>query len=106
MHLAGTEIKLDRIRADGTRDCMVHVPRWDYNWQQFYVYDGGFSDLPRLRGADTIKVSCTLDNTDANPFLQQYLGGAVEGGVTLGDGTEEEMCLVAIGLACEGLCPD
>ena len=44
-------------------------------------------------------------NTDDNPFLKEFLGGAVEGGVTLGEATEEEMCLVAVGLACEGLCP-
>ena len=54
----------------------------------------------------TLKVTCTMDNTDDNPFLQEYLGGAVAGGVKLGDGTAEEMCLVAVGLACEGLCPD
>jgi len=106
MHLTGTQIKLDRTRTDGTRDCMIHVPRWDYNWQQFYVYDGDFEDLPRLKGNESLKVTCTLDNTDDNPFLQEYLGGAVSGGVTLGDRTEQEMCLVAIGLACDGLCPD
>ena len=105
MHLTGTQIKLERTLADGSRDCFMHVPRWDYNWQQFYVYDGDFKDLPRLRGEDTLKVTCTMDNTDDNPFLQQYLGGAVQGGVKLGEGTEEEMCLVAVGLACEGLCP-
>jgi hypothetical protein len=106
MHLAGTEIKLERTRKDGTRDCFIHVPRWDYNWQQFYVYDGDFEDLPRLKGEDSLKVICTLDNTDDNPFLQEYLGGAVAGGVTLGDSTEEEMCLVAVGLVCDGLCPE
>ena len=106
MHLTGTQIKFERTRSDGSRDCFMHVPRWDYNWQQFYVYDGGFTELPRLRGDDTLKVTCTMDNTDDNPFLQEYLGGAVAGGVKLGDGTAEEMCLVAVGLACEGLCPD
>ena len=106
MHLAGTQIKLERIRTDGSLDCFMHVPRWDYNWQQFYVYDGSFDELPRLLGNESMKVTCTLDNSDDNPFLKEYLGGAVAGGVKLGEGTEEEMCLVAIGLACEGLCPD
>ena len=105
MHLAGTAIKMNRTRTDGTEDCLFDVPRWDFNWQQFYVYDGDFKSLPRLAGNDQLKVTCTLDNTDDNPFLKEFLGGAVEGGVTLGEATEEEMCLVAVGLACEGLCP-
>ncbi len=106
MHLAGTSIKLNRTRTDGSEDCFIHVPRWDYNWQQFYVYDGDFEDLPQLRGEEQLTVSCTMDNTDDNPFLQEYLGGGVKEGVKLGEATEEEMCLIAIGLACEGLCPD
>lgn len=105
MHLTGTAIEMSRTRADGTEDCLFDVPRWDYNWQQFYVYDGDFSSLPRLAGDDQLKVTCTFDNTDDNPFLQEYLGGAVAGGVTLGETTEDEMCLVAVGFACDGLCP-
>jgi hypothetical protein len=105
MHLAGTAIKMSRTSSDGEEDCLFDVPRWDYNWQQLYVYDGDFKSLPRLAGEDSLQVSCTMDNTDGNPFLQEYLGGAVKGGVKLGESTEDEMCLVAIGLACEGLCP-
>lgn len=105
MHLAGTAIKMSRTSSDGEEDCLFDVPRWDYNWQQLYVYDGDFKSLPRLAGEDSLQVSCTMDNTDGNPFLQEYLGGAVKGGIKLGETTEDEMCLVAIGLACEGLCP-
>ena len=106
MHLAGTSLRFSRVQTSGDEDCLAHVPRWDFNWQQFYQYDGAFEDLPRLRGGETLRLSCTLDNTDDNVFLDRYLGGAVEAGIELGESTSEEMCLIALGMACEGLCPD
>lgn len=106
MHLAGTGIKLTRTRDSGEEDCLAHVPRWDFNWQQFYVYEGSFSDWPRLMGGDTLRLTCTLDNTDDNPFLQEYLGGGISEGISLGESTSEEMCLIALGIACDGACPD
>ena len=48
-------------------------------------------------------IECFLENMDDNLFLKAYLGGAVEGGVMLGETTEDERCLVAVGFAWDGL---
>jgi len=110
MHLAGTDIKLTHTKASGREDCIGHIPKWDYNWQQMYSLDGSFDDLPRIEADDSLQLRCTMDNTDENPFLMEYLGGAVDGedgeGIILGERTEDEMCIVALGLVCEGVCPD
>ena len=105
MHLAGTDIKMTLDKSTGDEECLVHVPKWDYNWQQMHTYDGTFDDLPRVEGGDTLRVRCTMDNTDDNAFLREYLGGAVEEGIILGERTQDEMCIVAVGLICDGLCP-
>ena len=104
MHLAGTALKYTQVSADGSERCLVNVPRYDYNWQQMYAYDADWADLPVIEGGDALKVECTYDNSDANVMLEKYVGGPVEGGIRLGDGTSDEMCLVGVGLACDGLC--
>jgi hypothetical protein len=110
MHLAGTDIKLTHTKASGREDCIGHVPKWDYNWQQMYTFDGTFEDLPRVETGDSLQLRCTMDNTDENPFLAEYLGGSVDGengeGIILGERTEDEMCIVALGVVCEGECPE
>ena len=105
MHLAGTSLKFTRTRTTGEEDCLAHVPRWDFNWQQFYVYEGGFNDWPRLGSGESLRVSCTFDNSEENIFLERYLDGPVADGMELGESTSEEMCLIAVGLACDGMCP-
>ena len=103
MHLAGTAISLRINGAEGDR-CLVNVPRYDYNWQQMYAYDASWDELPTISAGDALKVECTYDNSESNVMLEKYLGGPVSGGVSLGDGTSDEMCLVGVGLACDGLC--
>ena len=104
MHLAGTALKYTQVSADGSERCLVNVPRYDYNWQQMYAYDADWADLPVIEGGDALKVECTYDNSDANVMLEKYVGGPIAGGIRLGDGTSDEMCLVGVGLACDGLC--
>ena len=103
MHLTGTAIQMRHTSTAGN-NCLVNVPRYDYNWQQMYTYDADWADLPVLASGDTLNVSCTYDNSVDNVMLEKYLGGPVVGGVHLGDGTADEMCLVGVGLACDGLC--
>ena len=103
MHLAGTALKYT-LTTGGTERCLVNVPRYDYNWQQMYAYDADWEDLPLINAGDALKLECTFDNSESNVMLNKYLGGPVEGGIRLGDGTSDEMCLVGVGLACDGLC--
>ena len=103
MHLAGTAIDFRKGGESGDT-CLVNVPRYDYNWQQMYTYDTSWEELPVLDEDDALRVSCTYNNSESNVMLQKYLGGPVTDGVRLGDGTGDEMCIVALGYACEGRC--
>ena len=103
MHLAGTALRMRLGGEDGDR-CLVNVPRYDYNWQQMYAYDAEWDELPTIKEGDALRVECTYDNSSDNVMLEKYLGGPVEGGVRLGNGTSDEMCLVGLGYACEGRC--
>jgi len=88
MHVLGTKIKVEVLRRDGTHACAVDIPRWDFNWQQFYFYR-----TPIAVGAgDKVKLSCTFDNSPGN---QPYVNG-VQGppkDLRWGEGTLDEMCL-------------
>jgi hypothetical protein len=78
MHLLGRQARVDVLRANGDTACLIDIPDWDFDWQQFYFLSSaqGLSVQP----GDTLRFSCTWDNdTDQT--------------VTWGDGTEDEMCI-------------
>jgi hypothetical protein len=76
MHRRGRTLRVERERA-GATTCVVDVPRWDFDWQQFYFYE---EPLDARRG-DVFRLRCTFDTTmDREP-------------VRWGEGTEDEMCL-------------
>ena len=77
MHLHGSEIKLSALHPDGTSTCGIHIPRWDFHWQQFYYYD---APLPGDTG-DVVRLECTFDNTAGDHPLRW------------GEATTDEMCL-------------
>lgn len=76
MHKLGRKIS---VRSNDT--CLVDIPKWDFSWQQFYLFEakGG---VP-LEGGAEITIRCEWDNpTDAT--------------VVWGEGTSDEMCLAFI----------
>lgn len=76
MHTLGTDARLWVERADGTDDCLLDIPRWDFAWQRTYV----LAEPMQVEGGDTIHVACRWDNPGAED-------------VTWGEGTGDEMCL-------------
>jgi hypothetical protein len=81
--------------ADPADECLLQT-KWDFNWQQTYVYDTSIEELPTLREGDVIDVRCTYDNTLANPFLkrallEQKLSAPQD--VSYGETTLQEMCI-------------
>ncbi|HEU0030085.1 MAG TPA: hypothetical protein VFQ53_05605 [Kofleriaceae bacterium] len=77
MHTLGRTLRVEVDHA-GQPQCMVDVPRWDFNWQQGYFYDGP----PKIAGGgDMLRISCTHDTTSRTEP------------VTWGEGTNDEMCL-------------
>jgi len=104
MHLTGTALRM-YVQNESEDTCLLNVPRYDYNWQQMYQYDATWEGLPELSEGGSLTVECTYHNSESNVMLKEWLGGPVTEGVRLGKDTHQEMCIVAVGFACDGLCP-
>ncbi len=77
MHGLGASGRLEVARNDGADECLVDLPKYDYNWQLMYR----LSEPAIVRPQDQLRMQCSFDNS---------AGGA---DVFWGDGTAEEMCL-------------
>ena len=85
MHLLGQKIKVTATIGGGQPQCLVDIPKWDYNWQGSYLYKD-----PIPFGANTrLDLSCTYDNSIDNPY-QPNLPPKV---VSWGETTVDEMAL-------------
>ena len=85
--------------SDPASECLLQTPKWDFNWQRGYDYDGAIDALPGLVAGDVLTFRCTYDNSLQNPFvkqalMQQMLSAPKD--VTLGESTLDEMCLGAL----------
>jgi hypothetical protein len=105
MHYLGTEmlVTVDRDLSDGLQDdeCLIHTPNYRFDFQTSYVYDPSTGDLPVLHVGDTVKVRCTYDNSENNPFMPLALeasGSAEPHDVRWGEETGDEMCMAMVGL--------
>jgi hypothetical protein len=93
MHLLGKSIRFDKVDANGNEECIVDIPRWDFNWQQ--TYDLGEDDFVVIEPGEATKVTCSWDNSQQNqPVINGEQAEPVT--VTWGEGTLEEMCVVII----------
>ena len=76
MHTLGRSGRMYLDRADDSEECMLDIPRWDFNWQRGYK----FVEPKEVQAGDAIVVECTWDNpTDQDVYW--------------GEGTSDEMCL-------------
>ncbi|MFN7135181.1 MAG: hypothetical protein ACK4N5_24110, partial [Myxococcales bacterium] len=88
MHLLGKAISLEVERKDGTKECLLDIPKWDFHWQGMYMYD-----KPTVVGpGDKVRMKCTYDNSRQN---QPFIDGVQQTprDVSWGEGTLDEMCL-------------
>jgi len=90
MHLLGKDISVEARYPDGSEECLVHVPDWDFNWQRFYTYEEPLH-LPQLT---TLTLRCTFDNSAENPFNPN----SPPLNVGWGEETTDEMALAFIGV--------
>ncbi|KYF99052.1 monooxygenase [Sorangium cellulosum] len=88
MHTLGKRARLEIERADGSSECVLDIPRWDFHWQGSYT----LAQPKVLRPGDTLSLECHWDNTPEN---QPIIDGKprVPGDVVWGEGTNDEMCL-------------
>ncbi len=80
MHTLGSQIHLDLNHSDGSDQCMIQVPRWDFHWQMAYW----LNDPIRVTPQDAATISCTFDTTSRDTVVH------------FGDGTQDEMCLAFV----------
>ena len=84
MHTRGKSIQVEMLPPPGTTSpstCLVNVPKWDFQWQQFYFFQSR-TGLPVPQDA-TFKLTCTWDNPTNKT-------------VRWGEGTDDEMCLAFV----------
>ncbi|MEY4581589.1 MAG: hypothetical protein RL701_6292 [Pseudomonadota bacterium] len=74
--------------ADGTSECLIDVPVWDYHWQLDYMY----TKPVQYTAGDTITANCDYDNSAGH---QPVINGETQTPrtVTFGEGSLDEMCL-------------
>ena len=64
MHLIGKEYLAYAVAPSGDTIRLVHIPRWDFRWQEIYR----FKKLVKIPKGSVIHLECTYDNTADNPF--------------------------------------
>ncbi|MCB9399536.1 MAG: hypothetical protein H6510_17120 [Acidobacteria bacterium] len=90
MHLLGQTISVDSRLPDGTEQCLIDVPQWDFNWQRFYT----FKDPISIPGGTTLTLHCTFDNSTDNPYNPSNPPIPVG----WGEATTDEMALCFLGV--------
>ncbi len=63
MHLRGKDARYVAYYPDGTKEVLLHVPRWDFNWQTYYA----FREPKRIPAGTRIEYTARFDNSAANP---------------------------------------
>lgn len=86
MHVLGREMTYTLERADGTEQVLLNIPRYDFNWQQEYVFEQPVDVLP----GDRLSVACTFDNTEE---WREENDLPAPTDVDWGEGTLDEMCV-------------
>jgi len=104
MHYVGRDMKIELDHADGTSECLLQTPAWDFDWQRLYYYDAPLLSTPVAAPGDVVTMRCTYDNSMNNESVrtalaQQGLGAPRD--VRLGETTLDEMCLGVFGVALE-----
>jgi thiol-disulfide isomerase/thioredoxin len=62
MHLRGKAFQIEAVDRDGKRELLLDVPRYDFNWQNSYV----FAEPLKVREGTMLKCVATYDNSEKN----------------------------------------
>ena len=91
MHTRGKTGRITLLRENGTRQVVLDIQDWDFNWQSTYRLDREILIKP----GDFLKLECSWDNTRAN---QDIVNGVQQTpqDIEWGDGTGDEMCLMSV----------
>lgn len=93
MHLLGTSITVSATLPDGSTKRLIHIPKWDFNWQNTYAY----RDAIKLPKGSRVSLTATYDNSRENPRNPNNPPKLV----TWGEQTTNEMCLAFLGFTVD-----
>ena len=80
MHTRGAESRYELVYPDGRRELILHVPRYNYNWQLTYT----FKEPKLVPAGSRLEVTMWFNNSESNPFLIESPDRAVGfGGMTV-----------------------
>jgi hypothetical protein len=85
MHFLGSRGRIGIHRADGSWDCLLDIPEWDYHWSSWYQ----LAEPVKLNPGDLLYVECHWDNTAGN---QTPIDGVVPAPHDQHWATAQEMC--------------
>ena len=93
MHLLGQSFSMDLVHPNGSQECLLHLPAWDFHWQTAYR----FRRPVYAATGDRVRLSCKWDNSAEN---QPALDGTrpPSRDVTYGEKTSDEMCIGTLAL--------
>ncbi len=95
MHLLGKQIKVEMTQPGQPTQCLVNIPKWDFNWQGSYLYQNAISFAANSR----IDLSCVFDNSADNPYQPNNPPKPVK----WGEETTDEMALAFIAFTLDAL---
>jgi len=89
MHMIGKEVRVWADLPNGKRKELLHIPDWDFNWQESYLYAEPFV-LPK---GTWIRAEFVWDNSADNPRNPNHPPKLIE----WGEGSTDEMSGLILG---------
>lgn len=83
-HYLGKDIQAFATLPDGTKRTLIHIPRWNLNWQAVYRY----AEPVRLPKGTKVSLRYVYDNSEENPLNPNRPPARVVGG----NRSSDEMC--------------
>ncbi|HWW62337.1 MAG TPA: peroxiredoxin, partial [Thermoanaerobaculia bacterium] len=89
MHLIGRRMTVEAILPDGTKQCMIQIPDYDFKWQGAYLYRTPLTIAKNSR----LHIEAHYDNS-ANNFRNP---SSPPKPVHFGEASTDEMCVALVG---------
>jgi hypothetical protein len=85
MHELGSKGRIAILRADGTTECLLDIPEWDFHWLGDYI----FAEPIPLAPGDRLYLECHWDNTASH---QKAVRNQLQSPRDVRWGLDAEMC--------------
>lgn len=94
MHQMGRSGRVEIVHADGSKECLLNIPKWQFHWQLPYL----LSTPKVIQRGDQLAVECHFDNSPEN---QPFEGATrrLPRELNWGPNTDDEMCVAGVYLS-------